>query len=48
MGQPKEIKMSILTGDNVFENVKTTLNEWGEVEETAIYEEDGEKKKCNS
>ena len=44
MGQPKEIKMSILTGDNVFENVKTTLNEWGEVEETAIYEEDGEKK----
>ncbi len=39
--------MSVLTGNNVFENVKTTLNEWGEVEEEAIFidEEDGGKKK---
>lgn len=39
--------MSVLTGNNLFENAKVSLNEWGEVEEDAIYidEEDGGKKK---
>ena len=40
--------MSILTGYNVFEKKETPqLNEWGEIEEDAIYidEEDGGKKK---
>ena len=38
--------MSILTGNNPF-YVKVVVNEWGEVEEDAIYidEEDGGKKK---
>lgn len=35
--------MSILTGDNLFYN-KVVMNEWGELEEEAIYEdEDGKK-----
>ena len=40
--------MSILTGDNIFEGRKPPqLNEWGEIEEDAIYidEEDSGKKK---
>ncbi|MAE56308.1 MAG: hypothetical protein CMK23_09955 [Porticoccaceae bacterium] len=37
--------MSILTGKNVFEGVKVSLNEWGEVEEQAVYEEEDGKKK---
>jgi hypothetical protein len=34
--------MSLLTGDNPFYN-KVVVNEWNEIEEDAIYEEDGKK-----
>jgi hypothetical protein len=34
--------MSLLTGDNLFYN-KVVVNEWNEIEEDAIYEEDGKK-----